>query len=92
MNVHRKLLALLQADSGPVGQEGDSRFCVSNKLTDAVGTADPGTTLTSSPGSRPDRLWVSVLYLQKGKWLWFAEILVDTTLCQLGRVGGGDLV
>lgn len=49
--------------SDSAGQDWGLKFCVPNKLADAVGIADPGTPLTISP--RVYCLWVSGLYLQK---------------------------
>ena len=39
-SVHMNFLALLNADSDLVGLERSLKFCISNKLTDAVGTTD----------------------------------------------------
>lgn len=78
-NVHMELLALLKADSDSVGLECSLKFCISNKPADAVGTADPRTTLTRSPGTV-----LSVgfrLVFVVGKWLWFPGVLTGAMSC-----------
>lgn len=48
-NMHVNLLALFKADSGTVGLECGLEFHIFDKLADAIGTADAGTTLTRCP-------------------------------------------
>ena len=67
--------------SDSVGREWSLRFRIANKLTDAEGTADAGTTLPTtcprgarSVGFRP----ISV----EGQRLQFTEVLMDATFCQ----------